>query len=128
MLQLSTPELHDAIRSSGTLVVRLAPDSDQTSLIDRFPGVVFARIEPALEGEVAALFGIAAGPALMIFREGIGLYLRPGEHGAGQVARLLDQILALDMTDVKASLERERSETAVNMQRMCPAARRGPLL
>ena len=125
MLRLSTEELHQAIRFSETLVVCLASDVDFNVHV---PGVVFARIEPGLEGEVAALFGIVAGPALMIFREGIGLYLRPGQHDAKQVAHLLNRVLALNMADVKASLERERSETAVNVQRMCPATRRGPLL
>ncbi len=128
MLQLTTPELDTAVRSSATLVVGVASSADHDALTPQFPGVVFARIEPGMEGEVAALFGIAAGPALMIFRDGIGLYLRSGDHGVERVAHLLRQVTALDMDDVRASLERERSEVAVNMQRMCPASRRGPLL
>lgn len=123
----SMSELHDAIGSRGTIVVSVASKADLGPL-DAFDDVRFARVEPAIEAEVAATFGIGTGPALMIFRDGVGLYRRAGDHGEDQVARLLVQIRDLDMTHVKASIERERSETAVNMQRMCPAARRGPLL
>jgi hypothetical protein len=128
MLQLTTQELHNTIVSSATLVVSLALSTDFTPLAGRFPDVVFAKVEPAEEGQVATLFGISNGPALMIFRDGIGLYLRSGDHDSDKVTRLLRQACGVDMADVKAALERERSEAAVNIQRMCPAVRRGPLL
>lgn len=131
MRELTEATLHEAIASGVTLVVESGlhhlSDSPNSLLADQFPGVVFGHVNPAAEPGIVALFGLQSGPALMIFREGIGLYLQPGHHEAERIAGLLRQVCALDMKEVKAKLEQERSEIAVHMHRMCPAARRGPV-
>lgn len=131
MLQLSNSSFHSQVETSAVLVVEFStePVAADTPhpLSATFPDVTFARVDPRREPEIAHMFGLAAAPALLIFREGVALYLEPVEHSSERTAGLLGRISALDMNKVRASIEEERSEVAVHMRRMCPAARRGPM-
>jgi hypothetical protein len=72
------------------------------------------------------MFGLDDGPALLIFREKVVLYLEEGEHSVTRVDELLREIHALDMNVVRADIEEQkRAEVAVGMRRVCPTARRG---
>jgi hypothetical protein len=74
---------------------------------------------------VAAMFGLGAEPALLIFRERVVLYLEVGEHTRERIEGLLTQILALDMHAVREDIEEQkRAEIALRMRRVCPTARR----
>ncbi len=129
MLKLTQSEFHSRVQASAVLVVEFAlspiPSADPHPLSPRFPEVVFARVDPVAEPGLAQMFGLAAAPALLIFREGIVLYLEPGEHSSVRTAELLARISALDLGKVREAIARERAETSVHMRRMCPAARRG---
>lgn len=129
MLELTQSEFHSRVEASAVLVVEFAlsppPSTGPHPLSPRFPEVVFARVDPVAEPGIAQMFGLAAAPALLIFREGIVLYLEPGEHSAERTAGLLARISALDLGKVREAIARERAETSVHMRRMCPAARRG---
>jgi thioredoxin-like negative regulator of GroEL len=132
MRPLTAAAFHKSVTSGATLVVEIAsdghPDSARYLLADQYPDAVFGRVDPLAEPDIPALFGLHSVPALLIFREGIGLYIEPGYHETVRIAGLLKQVCALDMQEVKAKLEQERLETSVHMHRMCPAARRGQLL
>jgi hypothetical protein len=130
VIELTQSDFHAQVKASAILVVDFAPSSSAAGgphpLAQRFPSVTFARIDPLREAGIAAMFGLAAAPALLIFREGIVLYLESGEHPPERIEGLLARITALDLDRVRAAIEKERAETAVHMRRMCPAARRGP--
>jgi thioredoxin len=129
VLHLTHADFHSHVEASATLVVDFAstsePSPDQHPLAQNFPHVTFARIDPASEPDSARMFGIAAAPALLIFREGIVLYLEAGAHTPQRIASLLDRIGALDLGQVRAAIAKERAETAVQMRRICPTALRG---
>ena len=99
--------------------------SDPHPLSERFPDVTFARVDLVREPDIAKMFGLGTAQALLIFREGIILYLETGEHSPARTADLLTRISALDLGKVRAAIAKERAEVAVHMRRMCPASRRG---
>jgi thioredoxin 1 len=130
VLYLTHADFHAQVEASATLVVDFASSSEVSSdphpLSQNFPGVTFAQVDPVREPDVAMMFGIATAPALLIFREGIVLYLEAGTHAPERIAKLLDRVGALDLGKVRAAIAQERAETAVHMRRICPTALRGP--
>ena len=89
------------------------------------PQIYFAHVDPQSQPATAAVFGLSEGPALAIFRDGIGLYLESADHSAERIARLLDRITELDMDTVRNEIEEQkRAEVALRMRRVCPATRR----
>jgi hypothetical protein len=129
--QMTAKQFHTAVEAASMLVVEfsVSPDALQEDhpLAREFPAATFARIDPSREREIAAMFGLGEEPALLIFRDRVVLYLEAGEHSIERTGALLRQVAALDMDRVRSDLDRERAEAAVHMQRMCPAARRGPM-
>jgi hypothetical protein len=98
-------------------------------VLGKHPGVAFAQVRGDSRGlfDLFDLFGLS-GTATAIFRARVGMYLEPGLPAAGQLARLLDGIAALDMDRVRAEIEQERSaREALTVHRACPATRRGKL-
>jgi thioredoxin 1 len=129
VLQLTDESLHDSIAQSAALVVEFAAATPHSGalgeLSQRHPSVAFARIDPQSYPKVAAMFGLGAEPALLIFREQVVLYLEVGEHTRERIEGLLTQILALDMHAVREDIEEQkRAEIALRMRRVCPTARR----
>lgn len=131
MIEVFSSDFHAHVSSAPVLSVEFSaeePSHAASGLLEqKFPDVVFAWIDPSRETDVAEMFAIRTAPALLVFREGIGMYLAAGPHSPERVEAILRRVLALDMTQVRRDLEREKAETSVHMQRMCPAARRGPL-
>jgi hypothetical protein len=80
---------------------------------------------PVLDEASFDLFGLS-GTGTAIFRGRVGMYLEAGLPAAGQLARLLKRIAALDMENVRTDLERERAaREALAVHRVYPATRRG---
>jgi thioredoxin 1 len=132
ILDLADDTFRRTVESTSILVVEVAVGEGgagaRHSLADRFPAVTFARVDAVRAPAVAAMFGLNAEPALLLFREQIVLYFERGEHSAERLAGLLTQVCALDMAQVRAALEEEkRAEVALRMRRVCPTARRGPI-
>lgn len=131
MLQLTHSDFHSHVEASAVLVVEFRPRSSAVPaahpLSGRFPDVVYAAVDPEEEPDIARMFGLAATSALLIFREGIVLYLETGAHSAERIESLIERIRALDINEIRGAIAQERSEVAVHMRRMCPAARRGPM-
>ena len=132
VLQLSDKSFHATVTASECLVVEFALTKPAVSALEqmsqRHPAVVFAHVDPNAQPRAAAMFGLGAEPALLIFREQVVLYLEAGEHAIERIEGLLAQILALDMRAVRAEIEEQkRAEVALRMRRVCPTARRGPV-
>jgi len=73
-------------------------------LAERHADVVFGKINTEDERRLAAAFNIRAIPTLMVFRDGILLYDRPGMLPAEALEELLQGVRALDMDEVRREI------------------------
>jgi thioredoxin 1 len=76
------------------------------------PDLVFAKVDTEAEHELASSFGIMSIPTLMIFREQVLVYSRPGALPAAALEDLIAQVNGLDMAEVHrhvAGVATERS-------------------
>ncbi len=83
--------------------VRFAPTYETVS--DRYPNVIFGKVDTEAEQELATQFGIQSIPTLAIFREGVILYSEPGALPEAALVELLDKALELDMDEVRANVQ-----------------------
>ena len=70
----------------------------------RHPDVVFAKVNTEAEQALAAELGISAIPTLMAFRDGVLLFSQAGALPGSALDKLVAQIKALDMDDVRAEV------------------------
>jgi thioredoxin 1 len=88
-----------------------APIYDQVS--DKVPGVTFAKVDTDAEPELAAAFEIRSIPTLMLFRERVLLFARPGVLNAAALEDLVTKAKSLDMDEVRRQLaQRQDGPTA----------------
>jgi thioredoxin len=65
------------------------------------PDIVFGKVDTEAEPALAAAFEITAIPTLMAFRDGILVFAQPGALPAAALGKLVAQLRALDMDDVR---------------------------
>lgn len=70
----------------------------------RHADVVFAKVDTEANPELAAEFGISAIPTLMILRDGVLLAAQPGALPGGALDKVIDQVRALDMDQVRREI------------------------
>jgi thioredoxin 1 len=75
----------------------------------KHPDVLFAKVNTEDQQRIAAQFGIRSIPTLMIFRDNIIVYSEAGALGAGGLEQVLTAAKALDMDDVRRSIEAQES-------------------
>jgi thioredoxin 1 len=76
------------------------------------PDVVFAKVNTEDEQEISSMFRIQAIPTLMVFRDGILLLQQPGALPAQSLQKLIDQVKALDMNQVRAEVQAQAAATS----------------
>ena len=117
-IELTTANFDDTITNSPTVIVdfwapwcapcrSFAPTFEEAS--EKYPDVVFAKLNTEEQQEIAGAFGIRSIPTLMVFRERVILYSEAGALPAGQLENLIDQILAVDMVDVHRQIAEEQA-------------------
>jgi thioredoxin 1 len=74
---------------------------------EKYPNIVFAKINTEVEQGIAAHFQIRSIPTLMIFREKIGIYSQPGALGAAQFDDLIAKAGQVDMDKVREEIASE---------------------
>ena len=74
---------------------------------EEYPDAVFAKVDTEAQSELAASFNIRSIPTLMIFRDRIGVFSQPGALPEDALRSVLDQVLSLDMDDVRRSIAEE---------------------
>jgi thioredoxin len=79
---------------------------------ERHPDAVFGKVDTEAEPEIAATFGISSIPTLMIIRDGIVLYAQPGALPEAALEELVTKAGELDMDEVRATVEAQRSAPA----------------
>jgi thioredoxin 1 len=65
---------------------------------------VFGKVDTEAEPELASTFGISSIPTLMIIRDGVILYAKPGALPEAALEQLITKASELDMDEVRASL------------------------
>jgi thioredoxin 1 len=75
----------------------------------KHPDIVFGKVDTEEQGELAAAFGIRAIPTLMIWRDGIPVFARPGALPGEALEDLISQVRALDMDDVRKQVAEQNA-------------------
>jgi thioredoxin len=81
-------------------------------LSEKFPDLVFAKINTEEQQELAGSFNIRSIPTLMIFREQIILFSQPGALQGSQLEEVIAQAQGLDMDQVRQEIEQQQAEQA----------------
>lgn len=72
--------------------------------------VVFAKVDTEAEQELAQAFGIMSIPTLMVFRDQVVLYSKPGALASASLEDLIGQVRAVDMDDIHRQIAKEAVE------------------
>lgn len=78
----------------------------------RHPDVVFGKVDTEAEPGLAAAFQIRAIPTLLVLRDGILLGAQAGALPAAALDELVEKVRALDMDEVRRSLDAQEQEDA----------------
>lgn len=81
----------------------------------RHPGAVFGKIDTEAEPGLAAAFGIRSIPTLLVLRDGVLLLQQAGALPGGALDEILRKVAALDMDEVRRTIERERGASQAPM-------------
>lgn len=79
--------------------MRFAPIFEAAS--ERHADVTFAKVDTEEERDLAAGLEITSIPTIMAFRDGMLVFRQAGLLNAAQVDKLVEQIKALDMDELK---------------------------
>ncbi len=131
-LKLGKDNFAEAIRSNEIVLVDFwaawcgpcryfAPIFEAAS--EEHPEIVFAKVDTEAEQELAAAFGIMSIPTLMVFRDQVVLYARPGALPAPALKDLILQVKALDMGEVRRQLEEQDRAVPAPSQSLSSAGR-----
>ena len=76
---------------------------------ERYPDVVFGKVDTEAQPQLSAGFSITSIPTLMAFRDGVILFAEPGALRANDLDQFVDAIKAVDMDTVREQLAAERA-------------------
>ena len=74
------------------------------AMSDKYPDLVFAKVDTEDQQELAGAFGIRSIPTLMVFRDQIILYSQPGALPPKYLEDLITQVNEIDMDEVRKEL------------------------
>jgi thioredoxin 1 len=125
-------DLDRLVAAGGALVVSVVEGADSAAMAftgnvkevsGRLHNVTVGVIDRLETPDLAALFGITQGPALVVFRAGVGLFAGPAPGTEALLEALLRRAMALDMDAVRSEMSRERAEIEGTMaHRACPTS------
>lgn len=112
-VNLTKDTFEDVVTSNETVIVdfwaewcgpcrSFAPTYEAAS--EKYPDIVFAKVDTEAEQELAGSFGIRSIPTLMVFRDQIILYNQAGALPPQYLDDLIQQVNALDMDTVREEL------------------------
>ena len=89
---------------------RFEPVYDAAS--EKYPDVVFGKVDTEAEGELSAMAQISSIPTLMAFRDGICVFAQPGALPPAALEQVIEAVRGLDMDDVRRQVEAQGSQAA----------------
>lgn len=119
-VELTTDNLVDTINNNDFVIIdfwapwcgpcqSFGPVYEEIS--EKYPDIVFAKVNTEDQQEIAAQFNIRSIPTLMIFREQIILYAEPGALPGSAFEELIGRAKDVDMDEVRKSVaEQEAAE------------------
>jgi thioredoxin len=72
---------------------------------EKYPDVVFAKVNSDEQQELAGAFQIRSIPTLMVFREKVILFSQPGALPGSALDNLVEKVKSLNMDDVRRDIE-----------------------
>jgi thioredoxin 1 len=63
---------------------------------------VYAKVDTDEQQELASMYGVTSIPTLVIYRDGIPVFGKPGAMPERMLEDVIDQVRGLDMDDVRA--------------------------
>jgi len=118
-MNVTETEFERLILEKGTVLVdfwaswcgpcrSFAPVYEATS--EKYPELIFAKVDTEAEQSLAAAAGITSIPTLMIFRDGILLFSQPGALPASALEDIIGKVADLDMDEVRKQIAEEGKE------------------
>jgi thioredoxin 1 len=80
---------------------------------ERHPDITFAQVNTEDEQRLAAEWGIRSIPTVMAFKDGVPVFEQPGMLPAPALEKLVSQLRALDMEQVREELRRSAAAAEV---------------
>ena len=77
---------------------------------EKYPDVVFGKVDTEAQQELAGAADISAIPTIMMFRDGVLLFRQSGALPAAALDELVNKAQALNMDEVRAELAKHASE------------------
>ncbi len=84
-----------------------APIFEEVS--EKFPDIVFGKVNTEEQQQLAAMFQIRSIPTLMIFREQIVIFAQPGMLPASALEEIIGKAQELDMDNVRAEIAKQQA-------------------
>jgi thioredoxin 1 len=81
---------------------------------DKYPDVVFGKVNTEEQQELAAHFQIRSIPNVMLFREQVMLFGQPGAMPAAGIDSVIGQAKALDMEKIRAEIAAAEAQRAAD--------------
>lgn len=78
---------------------------------EKFPGVVFGKVNTEAHQDLAASFAVRSIPTLMIFREQIIIFSEAGALPAAALEDIVQKAKELDMDEVRRQIAAEENES-----------------
>ncbi|HYN27223.1 MAG TPA: thioredoxin [Burkholderiales bacterium] len=82
------------------------------AISEKFPEIVFAKVNTEDEPELAGQFEIRSIPTLMVFREKVMLFSQPGALPASALEAVIKKVRELDMTEVHRDIAAQEAAEA----------------
>jgi thioredoxin 1 len=79
---------------------------------EKYPDVVFGKINTEEQQELAGHFQVRSIPTLMVFREQVVLFSQPGAIPAAGIDSVIEQVKALDMDKIRAEIAADEAQRA----------------
>jgi thioredoxin 1 len=117
-VELTADTFESTVLQGGTVFVdfwaewcgpckRFAPVYEAAS--EQHSDIVFGKVDTESEQALAAAANITSIPTLMGFRDGILVFAQAGALPAPMLADVIGKVQALDMDEVRAQVEQQRS-------------------
>ncbi len=74
---------------------------------EKYPDVVFAKVNTEEEREIAAHFSIRSIPTIMVFRDAMLVFAQPGSIPENAIDELIEKVRELDMDEVRKAKGKE---------------------